>query len=48
MLRSDFPVLDLPADVDPSKTKATLRDGILDLEIPKAASKKTTIEVKSA
>jgi len=43
-----FRVLDLPADVDPSKTKATLKDGILDLEIPKAASKKTTIEVKSA
>jgi HSP20 family protein len=43
-----FRVLDLPADVDPSKTKATLKDGILDLEIPKAASKKTTAEVKAA
>ena len=43
-----FRVLDLPADVDPSKTTATLKDGILELEIPKAASKKTTVEIKTA
>jgi HSP20 family protein len=33
-------VLDLPAEVDTEKTKATLKDGILELEIPKAASSK--------
>lgn len=33
-------VLDLPAEVDTEKTKATLRDGILELEIPKATSSK--------
>lgn len=42
-----FRVLDLPADVDPSKTTAKLKDGILELEIPKAASKKTTVEIKA-
>jgi HSP20 family molecular chaperone IbpA len=38
-------VLDLPADVEPSKTTATLKDGILSLEIPKALFQKTTVEV---
>jgi HSP20 family molecular chaperone IbpA len=43
-----FRVLDLPAEVDPSKTTATLKDGILELEILKAATKKTTVEIKTA
>jgi HSP20 family protein len=43
-----FRVLDLPADVDPTKTTAKLKDGILELEIPKAASKKTTVEIRTA
>ena len=33
-------VLDLPAEVDPAKVKATLKDGVLDLEMPKAAPAK--------
>ena len=42
-------VLDLPAEVDAEKTKATLKDGILELEIPKAASSKgIRIEPKAA
>jgi HSP20 family protein len=43
-----FRVLDLPADVDPSKITATLKDGILELATPKATSKKTIVEMKSA
>ena len=43
-----FRVQDLPAYVNPSKTTATLKDGILELEIRKVASKKTTAEVKTA
>lgn len=42
-------VLDLPAEVDAEKVKATLKDGILELEIPKAApSKVVRIEPKAA
>lgn len=29
-------VIDLPAEVDPEKTKATLKNGVLELEMPKA------------
>jgi HSP20 family protein len=43
-----FRLLDLPADVDPSKTTATLKDGMLELEIAKVVSKKTTVEIKTA
>ena len=30
-------VIDLPAEVDPDKTKATLKNGVLELEMPKSA-----------
>ena len=43
-----FRVLELPAEVDPSEATATLKDGILELEMPKAVSKGTTIAIKSA
>lgn len=32
-----FRAVDLPADVDPSKATAALKDGLLDLNLPKAA-----------
>ena len=42
-------VVDLPAEVDSSKVSATLKDGILNIELPKAAHAKTVrIEPKSA
>jgi HSP20 family protein len=42
-------VLDLPAEVDAEKVKATLKDGILELDIPKAASSRgVRIEPKAA
>lgn len=34
-------VVDLPAEVDSSKVTATLRDGVLNIELPKAAHAKT-------
>jgi HSP20 family protein len=41
-------VLDLPAQVDSSKASATLKDGILNIELPKAAHAKTVrIEPKA-
>ena len=41
--------VDLPADVDGSKATATLKDGVLNLELPKAAHAKTVrVEAKSA
>jgi HSP20 family protein len=41
-------VLDLPARVDPSKATAVLRDGVLELLIPKlAATEPVKIEVKA-
>jgi HSP20 family protein len=42
-------VVDLPAEVDSSKVSATLKDGILNIELPKAARAKTVrIEPKTA
>ena len=42
-------VVDLPAEVDSSKVSATLKDGILNIELPKAAHAKTVrIEPKTA
>ena len=42
-------VVDLPAEVDSSKVSATLKDGILNIELPKAAHAKTVrIEPKAA
>ncbi|HUY13667.1 MAG TPA: Hsp20/alpha crystallin family protein, partial [Terriglobia bacterium] len=42
-------VIDLPAAVDPDKVKATLENGILALEMPKAApAKQVTIQPKVA
>ena len=35
-------VIELPAEVDPTKAAATLKNGILDLKLPKAASRKAT------
>ncbi len=41
-------VVDLPAQVDSSKASATLKDGILNIELPKAAHAKTVrIEPKA-
>jgi HSP20 family protein len=40
---------DLPAEVDSSKVTATLKDGILNIELPKAAHAKTVqVEAKAA
>jgi HSP20 family protein len=39
-------VVDLPASVDPEKTMATLKNGVLQLTMPRAARAKT-IEIKS-
>jgi HSP20 family protein len=42
-------VVDLPAEVDSSKVTATLKDGILNLEMPKAPHAKTVrVEPKTA
>jgi hypothetical protein len=42
-------VIDLPAEVDRSKVSAILKDGILNIELPKAAHAKTVlIEPKTA
>jgi HSP20 family protein len=42
-------VIDLPADVDTAKASATLKDGLLELKMPKAEpAKKITVEAKSA
>lgn len=42
-------VIDLPAAVDAAKVTATLKDGVLDLEMPKAApAKKIKVEPKTA
>ena len=41
-------VLDLPTDVNAEGTKANLKDGVLELEIPKAAAKKIAITAKTA
>ena len=41
--------IDLPAEVDSSKVTATLKDGILSIELPKAAHAKTVrVEPKAA
>jgi len=40
-------VIDLPAEVDPEHTKATLKNGVLELEMPKSAkSQGKRVEVK--
>jgi len=42
-------IVDLPADVDAAKVSASLKDGILTLDLPKAATAKALrIEAKSA
>jgi len=42
-------VIDLPAEVDPAKVTATLKDGILSFTLPKAVpAKKVRIEPKAA
>jgi HSP20 family molecular chaperone IbpA len=42
-------VVDLPAEVDASKASATLVNGVLELNLPKAAEAKTArVEVKEA
>ena len=44
-----FRTIDLPADVDTSKVTATLRDGVLELSMPKAAKvQKVQIEEEPA
>jgi HSP20 family molecular chaperone IbpA len=40
---------DLPAEIDSSKVTATLKDGVLNIELPKAAHAKTVrVELKAA
>ncbi|MGA9883727.1 MAG: Hsp20/alpha crystallin family protein [Candidatus Acidiferrales bacterium] len=40
-------VIDLPAEIDPERTKATLKNGVLELEMPKAQkSMAKRVEVK--
>jgi HSP20 family protein len=42
-------VVELPAEVDGSKVSATLKDGVLNIELPKAAhAKRIRIEPKAA
>ncbi len=42
-------VIDLPAEVNPAKTTATLKNGVLELDMPKTAQARTTrVEVKVA
>jgi len=42
-------VVDLPADIDAEKAKANLKDGVLELKVPKAAqAKKIPLESKAA
>jgi len=42
-------VIDLPVDVDAAKAEATLRNGVLELKVPKAApARKIPIEAKAA
>jgi HSP20 family protein len=42
-------VVDLPAEIDSSKVNATLKDGVLNLEMPKAAHAKTVrVEPRAA
>lgn len=42
-------VVELPAEIDADKVKATLRDGMLDFELPKAVpARKVKIEAKAA
>ena len=42
-------VINLPAAVDPAKVTATLKDGVLEMEMPKAVPpKKIKIEPKAA
>jgi HSP20 family protein len=42
-------VIDLPAEVDPAKVTANLKDGVLELSMPKAAPpKKIKVESKAA
>lgn len=42
-------IIDLPAEVDPTKTTATLKNGVLELSMPKGGQAKSTrVEVKAA
>jgi HSP20 family molecular chaperone IbpA len=42
-------VIDLPVEVDPAKTTATLKNGVLELDMAKSAQARTTrVEVKTA
>jgi HSP20 family molecular chaperone IbpA len=41
-----FRVVELPAEVDTGKVKATLKDGILELAMPKAAARSRTVQVR--
>jgi HSP20 family protein len=42
-------VVDLPAEVDTSRVNATLKDGVLSIELPKAAhAKSVRVELKAA
>ena len=42
-------VIDLPVPVDAAKVTATLKDGVLELQMPKAAPpKKVTVQAKTA
>jgi len=41
-------VIDLPHEVEPGKVTATLKDGVLKLELPKVTEAITKVEVKAA
>lgn len=42
-------VIDLPSEIDPTKSTATLKNGVLELHLPKTAQAKTThVEIKPA
>ena len=44
-----FRVIDLPVDIDTSKVTSTLKDGVLELKLPKAATaRKVRVELKAA
>jgi HSP20 family protein len=41
-------VIDLPAEVDPASTTATLKNGVLELKMPKATESKRHVHAKTA
>ncbi len=44
--RKYYKEVDLPAEVDPSQSKATYRNGVLTVELKKKSTKKSGFEIK--